>query len=39
MFVIYAAGRSLRILEDLKAMNTAHLGNSFSMTTRWNHNP
>lgn len=29
MLVIYAAGGSLRILEDLKAMNTAHLGNSF----------
>lgn len=29
MLVIYAARGSLRILEDLKAMSTAHLGNSF----------
>lgn len=29
MLVIYGARGSLRILEDLKAMNTGHLGNSF----------
>lgn len=29
MFVINAAGGRLRILRDLKAMSTAHLGNSF----------